>query len=445
MSDEQVHKAMLDTTKGNDADHLHVTQDQLPTLFRHPIFHHSDFLRTLHAMALHGPDAMHTLMLKNFVFTSFSSKHASVDASDPIVDNDNTRILVFDRENGIIVRENIPSYIKAAMRVMYRSRAGRAIEHLKRTQGLLKNLTRKQGKKMDSPQSAKMIPVFINTHHLNVDEIEKPVSEYKTFNEFFYRRLKPGVRSCEQEGDDSVLVSPADCRLMVFDNIEQAKEIWVKGRHFSISNVLSVADKDGSLTAKMTGGALVIARLAPQDYHRWHWPVTGKPGIRSPIAGEYNTVNPIAIRKDVDVYTENKRCICPIETEQFGSVILVAVAASMVGSIGFVKCKCAENREGRGCEDGKCVAGEEVKRFDEHGWFAFGGSTVLLIFQPGVVAFDEDLKRNSRESLETLIKVGRRIGVATKRNGGMAGRSISANTSNGGEPKQAESEKREEV
>ena len=193
-----------------------------------------------------------------------------------------------------------------------------------------------------------------------------------------------------------------------------AKQLWVKGKQFSIAATLAAADGDGSLTAKLSGGSLVIARLAPQDYHRWHWPVAGRPGERTPIAGGYNTVNPIAIRKDVDVYTDNKRCVCPIDTADFGTVVLVAVAATMVGSIGFVD-----------------ASGSSVKRFDEHGWFAFGGSTVLLFFTPGAVSFDEDLHRNSAKSLETLVKVGRRIGVATRarttqsptateRNGGQA-------------------------
>ena len=204
-----------------------------------------------------------------------------------------------------------------------------------------------------------------------------------------------------------------------------AKTLWVKGHQFSVAATLAAADGDGRLTAKLTGGSLVIARLAPQDYHRWHWPVSGRPGPRTAIPGGYNTVNPIAIRKDVDVYTENKRSVCPIDSDDFGQVVLIAVAATMVGSIGFVACRCGAeaNNGGRGCDDGRCEQGLEVKRFDEHGWFAFGGSTVLLFFPPGSVAFDEDLQRNSAKSLETLVKVGRRIGLATK------GRSTSPGTS----------------
>jgi len=92
----------------------------------------------------------------------------------------------------------------------------------------------------------------------------------------------------------------------------------------------------------------------------------------------------------VDVYTENKRVICPIETKEFGSVILVAVGATMVGSINF-----EDNTD----------EGAVIKKFQSHGFFAFGGSTVLLLFEPGRVMLDSDILANSRRKLETLIKV----------------------------------------
>jgi phosphatidylserine decarboxylase len=114
----------------------------------------------------------------------------------------------------------------------------------------------------------------------------------------------------------------------------------------------------------------------------------------------------------VDVYTDNKRCICPIETSEFGLVILIAVAATMVGSIGF-DCSCAPTPEGGWCVDGRCQVGREVNKFDDSGWFAFGGSTTLVLFQPGAITFDADLLHNSGQTLETLVKVGASMGKST--------------------------------
>jgi len=204
--------------------------------------------------------------------------------------------------------------------------------------------------------------------------------------------------------------------MMVFSSLQEAKRLWIKGEGFSMQNIFAGWDTNGNMAAKFNGASLCIARLAPQDYHRWHYPVSGKPGKRFGIDGEFYTVNPIAIRRNVDVYTKNKRVVCPIETKEFGLVILVAVGATMVGSINFVECACAKDKLPKGarsCVDGACVAGREVKKFDEHGYFAFGGSTTLILFQPGTIAFDADLMANSTNQLETLVRVGSSIGKAT--------------------------------
>jgi len=157
-------------------------------------------------------------------------------------------------------------------------------------------------------------------------------------------------------------------------------------------------------------GSLVIARLAPQDYHRFHAPVSGTLEKRFPIGGDYNTVNPIAIRRNVDVYTANKRCICPIQTKEFGLVLLIAIGATMVGSINFTNtCTCGTTPP---CSDGRCQVGKTVNKFDDFGYFAFGGSTTLVLFEPGAILFDPDLLANSDNQLETLVKVGSRLGIA---------------------------------
>lgn len=153
---------------------------------------------------------------------------------------------------------------------------------------------------------------------------------------------------------------------------------------------------DDQIAEKYDGGSLVICRLAPQDYHRFHVPVDGKLGKFVPLDGKLYTVNPIAIRADVDVYTENKRTRVTIDSPQFGEVMFIAVGATMVGSIVMTQ-----------------KEGAEVKRGDEMGYFAFGGSTVLVLFRKGAIQFDQDLLVNSSKPIETLIRVGDSIGLAT--------------------------------
>ena len=158
---------------------------------------------------------------------------------------------------------------------------------------------------------------------------------------------------------------------MAFETIHAATQIWIKGRDFSVAKLLGPEYKED--WGRYDGGALAIFRLAPQDYHRFHVPVDGTIGKMRYIAGEYYTVNvrgpfsscrciadktriqPQAIRTALDVYGENARKIVPIDSPHFGRVMAVCVGAMMVGTI---KTTVEE--------------GQEVKRGDEFGYFAFG-------------------------------------------------------------------------
>jgi phosphatidylserine decarboxylase len=102
-------------------------------------------------------------------------------------------------------------------------------------------------------------------------------------------KLKPDARPVEMPDDQTRLVSGADCRLMAFETISEATKLWIKGREFTVARLLGDAYKDQ--VERYEGGALVIFRLAPQDYHRFHSPVDGTIGPMTYIAGEYYTVN----------------------------------------------------------------------------------------------------------------------------------------------------------
>ena len=114
------------------------------------------------------------------------------------------------------------------------------------------------------------------------------------FNEFFYRKLKSEARPCTAPDNPAIAVSPADCRSVVFNEIDKATKVWIKGKDFNMKRLLGTAYPDEA--AKFEGGALGIFRLAPQDYHRFHVPVDGVIGEPKAIEGQYYTVNPMAIR-----------------------------------------------------------------------------------------------------------------------------------------------------
>lgn len=224
-----------------------------------------------------------------------------------------------------------------------------------------------------------------------MSEVLLPVSDFKNFNQFFYRALKPEARPCSAPDDPHIIVSPADCRSVVFNRLDDAQKIWVKGRDFSVERLLGKAYADEA--KRYHNGALCIARLAPQDYHRFHIPVDGILGEPKLIEGEYYTVNPMAIRSALDVYGENIRVCVPIDSLVHGRVMVICVGAMMVGSTVITR-----------------KAGDQVKRAEELGYFKFGGSTILLLFEPGIMEFDDDLVANSNGALETLLRVGMSIG-----------------------------------
>lgn len=294
-------------------------------------------------------------------------------------------ILVQDRMTGQINEERMSVYVRLGIRLLYKALGSREMEK-KRIKKMLKSLSIKQGKKYDDPASAAQIEPFIAFHRLNMAEVLLPMSDFKNFNEFFYRALKPEARPCSAPDRPEIVVSPADCRTVVFNTIEEATKIWVKGREFTMEKLFGQAYP---LEAKRyKGGSMGIFRLAPQDYHRFHIPVDGILGTPKAIEGEYYTVNPMAIRSALDVYGDNIRVVVPIDSVAHGRVMFVCIGAMMVGSTVITR-----------------RAGEKVKRAEELGYFKFGGSTILLFFEPGQMVYDDDLVDNSNGALETLVSL----------------------------------------
>ncbi|KAH3669007.1 hypothetical protein OGAPHI_002762 [Ogataea philodendri] len=299
----------------------------------------------------------------------------------------NANILVQDRDSGLIIEEKMNFYVRLGIRLLYRSFKGkRNSERIKR---ILKNLSVKQGSKFDNPASKSKIESFIKFHSLDLtDCLIQDVTQYSSFNDFFYRKLKPDARPLEGSSD-KYAVSGADCRCCVFPSIEDSRKIWIKGKDFTVEKLLGPKFS----AEPYANGSIVIFRLAPQDYHRFHSSISGTITKIEQISGEYYTVNPMAIRSRLDVYGENTRVNVEISSPEFGKVIMSCVGAMMVGSIILT-----------------CKVGDSIRRGDEVGYFKFGGSTVLLLFEKDRIVLDSDLVSNSKNSIETLIRVGMSIG-----------------------------------
>lgn len=247
------------------------------------------------------------------------------------------------------------------------------------------------GYKMNKTASSLQIMPFIAKYDLDVDEFVKSPFDYKTFNEFFYRALKPEVRPIA--AGEEIATFPADGRHLAFQDIESAAGFYVKGSTFSFAELLG----DAAVAEKFAGGAMLISRLCPVDYHRFHFPVSGIPGEPRLINGWLYSVSPLALRRRLQYLVENKREVTLIESPQFGTVASVEVGATNVGSI----------RQ-------SFVPGRAVRKGDEKGFFAFGGSCVITIFQRGRIKFDADILAQSAQQLEMYAKFGDRLGVGTR-------------------------------
>jgi phosphatidylserine decarboxylase precursor len=163
-------------------------------------------------------------------------------------------------------------------------------------------------------------------------------SAYRTFEDFFIRHHKPGTRPIHEHSDPKSAVVVADSRVVVYDEIAESKKIWIKGEDFSITNLVM----DRKLGPQFKDGPVASFRLSPQDYHRYHSPVTGKIKVYRSMPGDYYEVDPLALRSGVDILTRNARDYVVIETEEFGDVLFVAIGASQVGTVEYV---CNQSRE----------------------------------------------------------------------------------------------------
>jgi phosphatidylserine decarboxylase len=244
------------------------------------------------------------------------------------------------------------------------------------------------GSRMSSSQSRERVRPFIEKFGINEEEHLKEVSQFTSFNDFFYRKLKPEARPVD-DATDSV-VFPADGRHLGFAKASEVEGVFVKGQKFDLERLLG----DSDLAARYADGSAVFSRLCPVDYHRFHFPVAGVPGNARLINGPLYSVNPLALRDRLAILWENKRFVTEIETDELGKVLVLEIGATNVGSVNLTY-----------------VPTRAVKKGEEKGYFAFGGSATFTIFEPGRVKLADDLLEQSAQQRELYAKVGDYMGA----------------------------------
>ncbi len=246
------------------------------------------------------------------------------------------------------------------------------------------------GRRMSTAKSAARVEPFIQQYELDPADFADSPESYKSFNEFFFRKLNPDARPIDD--DPNSITFPADGRHLGFNRASDIDGVFVKGQRFDLTQLLGNA----GLAEKYADGALVLSRLCPVDYHRFHFPVTGSPSDTQTINGPLFSVSPIALRKQLSYLWENKRTITKVQTENLGTVLCMEIGATCVGSIHQT-----------------FTPGERVKKGDEKGYFAFGGSSTITIFEPNTVKLEDDLVDYSAEQTELYARIGSRMGTVT--------------------------------
>lgn len=241
------------------------------------------------------------------------------------------------------------------------------------------------GRKMDHPTTKEKVAPFIRDYGMDEKDFLDDPKSFEHFNAFFYRKLKPEARPIS----DAAVVFPADGRHLGFANAEDVAGVFVKGQKWDLQKLIG----DDTLYEQFAGGSLVLSRLCPVDYHRYHFPLAGVPGETLLLNGPLFSVSPIALRKNLDYIWQNKRTRTVLETPAHGRVLIMEIGATCVGSIYQTY-----------------TAGEHSAKGAEKGYFAFGGSSTITIFQQGKVTLDKDLLENSANQQELYAKMGDSMG-----------------------------------
>ncbi|QTE28508.1 phosphatidylserine decarboxylase [Pengzhenrongella sicca] len=292
---------------------------------------------------------------------------------------------VWDRRSARTYTE--PQVAAGALRALYGTRGGRRLLPAA-TRRLLSELLALSRRR---PRSAASIPAFCTRYGVALEDAVRPPATarhpqgWTSFADFFVRDWAPGARPVP--ADPALLLSPADGKLLV-GPIDAGRRLQVKGVSYALADLLG----GDALADRFAGGTWFVVRLTVDDAHRYLHAASGRCVARGRAGRALHTVGPWAAGRPVLV--SNRRWYTVQETEAHGLVAQIEVGAILVGRV-------------RNHDCGTCRRGTPKGRFE------LGGSTIVVLCQRGAVAPDPDLITWSARGVETRVRAGERIGIAT--------------------------------
>lgn len=286
----------------------------------------------------------------------------------------------WDRERGCLVPEQIP--YESMLRWLYGSFSGGLAADLLCSRKLFSKLGTWLAHRSGSQGR---IEPFVRQYGISMEQFEEEA--YTTFNDFFIRRFRNGVRTfCSGPGH---LPAWAEGACLAWERVVEEQTFPVKGEHLSPVALLGGTEQ----AAPFVGGPFLLIRLRPQDYHRFHFADAGEVIEQYSIAGRLHSVNMLGLRQRSDILARNKRQVTIQQSQNFGRLAYVEVGAMLVGRI--VQQDVSQPSRG-----------------GEKGYFEYGGSTVALFGEPGAWKPDDDLLEKTSSQVETLIRLGEPIATA---------------------------------
>lgn len=293
-------------------------------------------------------------------------------------------IKFYNRITGKIDRELV--YGDKFIEWLYESNSGKGLSHF-----ICKApISKFYGALQDLPLSKQKVEPFIKKFNIQMsdylpEEGRDERSPYSTFNQFFIRRFRPGKRPFVESPSEMAAFSEA--RYYGYESVQDNESVPVKGHNLKPKAL--IANEKWEKTFE--DGPLLLARLCPVDYHRYHYPDNGKILDDYRVSGMYHSVNPLALKAKGDILITNERHVTILETENFGKLAYIEVGAICVGKI---------------IQSRPLDKGSVFSRGEEKGYFLFGGSTVIVVGEKGKWKPSEDILSNTKQGLETYLHLG---------------------------------------
>ena len=246
--------------------------------------------------------------------------------------------------------------------------------------------------------TTRLIRWFVANYGVDMGEAANPdIASYPTFNDFFTRPLRPGVRPIAA----AEFVCPVDGAISQLGAIDDHHMVQAKGHRFTTTDLVG---GDATLAARFQHGSFANLYLSPKDYHRLHMPCDGRLLRMIHVPGALFSVNPVTARGVPNLFARNERVVCVFDSAEHGMFVMVLVGATIVGSIatpwhGVVNARRTGKLSEWSYADRNIVLGkgEEMGRF-------LLGSTVVMLFERKRIAFTPDW------TPERTVRLGERMG-----------------------------------